>query len=235
MSFLPEKIESFDYYKEKLPLYLQNSYGFLEHFRIWYELLKSDKPETSVVNVGNLILYLMNIFDKDFLETIAGLEGSGAGEGDYGDTSDILDKLGDLFGVSRTFTCTYVDEHSQTVTEQLNLNNENFLILIKCQIIKNYCEGTYKQISDYYRAAGLNVFMFTYATDPATCYLYLVEILESDNYSEDVRTMFLAGMLRIESMGITYVNILTNPTVTGFLVWDTNESDKYWDEGAWAI
>ena len=62
MSFVPDKIKSYEWYYNKLPLYLKNSYGFSEHFKIWYELLISG-DKNGIVNVGDTLLYLFNIFD----------------------------------------------------------------------------------------------------------------------------------------------------------------------------
>ena len=33
------KLKSWNYYKEKIPLYIQNSYGIVEHFKILFDLL----------------------------------------------------------------------------------------------------------------------------------------------------------------------------------------------------
>ena len=142
-SILPKKLRTFNYYYNKLPLFLRNSYGFVEHFKIWYDLTYNNDNK-GIVNIGDLLLYLLNIFDKDYLETINNMEDS-----DNGNASDILDKIGLLFGVSRKFSVNYL-EGAQTVHEELSLNNEEFLILIKCQIIKNYCNGSEIQIQDYY-------------------------------------------------------------------------------------
>lgn len=225
-SILPRKLRTFNYYYNKLPLFLRNSYGFVEHFKIWYDLTYNNDNK-GIVNIGDLLLYLLNIFDKDYLETINNMEDS-----DNGNASDILDKIGLLFGVSRKFSVTYL-EGAQTVHEELSLNNEEFLILIKCQIIKNYCNGSEIQIQDYYESAGLNVYVLTSHVETATCYIHLAGVLEDPNYSNNIKAMFKAGLLRIESMGITYKNIVSE--LSGFLIWDSVTSGERWDEGVWTI
>lgn len=230
MSFVPDKIKSYEWYYNKLPLYLKNSYGFSEHFRIWYELLISG-DKNGIVNVGDTLLYLFNIFDKNFLQTIANLPDSGATEGNYGTVSDFLDKLGYLFGVIRNFSVTYKNDNNEDVTEDLSLNNEDFLLLIKAQIIKNYCEGTYEQIKGYYNSAGLDVFLIT-TEDGASAHLYLAATPDSTKYSLNVEKMFKSGLMRIESMGITYTEGVR--ALDWFLTWDSTKIKEYWDAGVWS-
>ena len=62
MTVLTEKLKSFDYYKNKLPMYLRSSDGFVSHFEIWYDLL-AGQNKNGVVNVCDTILNLLNIFD----------------------------------------------------------------------------------------------------------------------------------------------------------------------------
>ena len=229
MSFVPDKIKSYEWYYNKLPLYLKNSYGFSEHFKIWYELLISG-DKNGIVNVGDTLLYLFNIFDENFLQTIANLPDSGATEGNCGTVSDFLDKLGYLFGVIRNFSVTYKNDNNENVTEDLSLNNEDFLLLIKAQIIKNYCEGTYEQIKGYYNSAGLDVFLIT-TEDGASAHVYLGATPDSTKYSLNVEKMFKSGLMRIESMGITYTEGVR--ALDWFLTWDSTKAKEYWDAGVW--
>ena len=230
MSFVPDKIKSYEWYYNKLPLYLKNSYGFSEHFKIWYELLISG-DKNGIVNVGDTLLYLFNIFDENFLQTIGSLPDSGATEGNYGTVSDFLDKLGYLFGVIRNFSVTYKNDNNENVTEDLSLNNEDFLLLIKAQIIKNYCEGTYEQIKGYYNSAGLDVFLIT-TEDGASAHVYLGATPNSTKYSLNVEKMFKSGLMRIESMGITYTEGVR--ALDWFLTWDSTKAKEYWDAGVWS-
>lgn len=222
-SIMSDVLKSFDYYVEKLPMFLQESYGFIEHFRIWHDVLNA------TISASDETLCLLNIFDSDYLDKIRDLPDSGStGPTNYGTKSDILDKLGKFFGVNRTFSCTYEDT-SGTRTDQLTLNNEDFLLLIKGQIIKNYCEGTYEQLVQYYQNAGLRVFIIT-SSENATSALHLVELDEGD-YSDNVKKMFKAGLLRIASVGIKYNDYLVK--LTGFLTWDGELGGDVWDVGVW--
>lgn len=219
-SILSDKLKSFEYYKKKLPLYLQNSYGFQEHFKIWHEILTNN-----IVDNADILLNLLMIFDDNYLTYL--VENNAASQD--GSSSDILDKLGSIFGVTRKFTVNY-EEAGSPVVEELNLNNNDFLILIKAQIIKNYCEGTRKQIAEYYSSVGLQMFVQTDESSPATANLYLVESIPgtSYEYSENVEKMFLGGMLRIESVGIKYQEASID--VSRLLTWEDEEhlSQSYW-------
>lgn len=239
-SILPTTLKSFTYYVRKLPLFLQNSYGFVEHFRIWYDMMISETETQGAINVCDYILYLLDIFDENYLEAIAKLDGSGATfdeDGNiisYGTTSDILDKIGELFGVKRTFSVAYINDDYKQVTEEITLDNKDLLILIKAQIIKNYCEGTFEQIKGYYESAGLYIFVIT-SDVSATCNLFLADGGSTYNYSDNVVKMFKAGLLIIQSMGIQY--IVGKAEMTGFLVWseDSAMSNQVWDIGVWDI
>ena len=237
-SILPDKFKTFEYYKNKLPLFLQNSYGFIEHFRLWYDfMIVNRKPTESlsdrgVINTCDLILYLLDIFDEDFINVINSLDGASTNDNGVYDKSDILDKLGALMGVKRSFSVTYLTDEGEQVTEDITLDNNDFLILIKGQIIKNYCEGTYEQIRSYYENAGLAIYVTTGAI-PATSNLYLAKGDEL-GYSDNIVKMFKAGLLLIRSMGIQY-NFYT-AIVDGFLIWGeegTVASNQLWDIGVW--
>lgn len=224
-SIVPDKLKDFDYYKQKLPLYLQNSYGFIEHFRIWYDMYVGTGEYAGIIHVSDVLLSLLNIFDDDYLDYINNMP-----ESNSGTQSDILDKIGNLFGVKRQFSCTYFDNYNY-ITDELILNNEEFLILIKGQIIKNYCEGTYEQIEQYYNSTGLKICITTSELSNAESHTYLITTDDSD-YSDNIKKMFLAGMLRIESMGIKYIDIYSN--FSGLLRWDSGVVNEVWDAGVWA-
>lgn len=225
-SIIPEKLKDFEYYKNKLPLYLQNSYGFIEHFRIWYQILINGICDNAII-----LLNLINIFDGnyfDFLETIEGVQRTSY-------ECDILDKIGRLYGVNRQFRITYED-NNEIKTETILLNNQDFLTLIKTQIIKNYCEGTTEQINSYYKMIGLKMYVLS-ASEPATAYMYLPTSSSSSEYaySDNIKKMFLAGLLKIDSMGITYRYTFVD--IDRILLWDSlNEAaTNGWDGGEWAI
>lgn len=192
---------SFDYYKRKLPLYLQTCESFLSHFHIWHDFLQCIDTRSDV------LLASLNIFDNNWLV-----------ENQYNNSkdNDLLDKLASLYNVSRSFRITY-EKDNATTTETLTLNNEELLTLIRARIIKNYFDGSTEQIQQYY--AMLNIGEFAQITRTSgVCQIIYVTKDTTNNYSK----MFLAGLLTIESMGILYTRSLRQADVT-LMFWDSTE------------
>lgn len=238
MSILPSELRTFDYYVKKLPLYLQNSYGFIEHYRIWYDLMiANDSKYTGIVPIAETILYLLNIFDKDYLDNIVAMGDAEIPtdltnpQDKYGRQSDILDKIGALFGITRNFTCTYL-LNNVTQSKQVSLNNYDFLILIKVTMVKSYFDGTYEQWQSMYDDIGFTVVPVSSVDDPATCIVYLIQT-ESTQYSEDILALFLSELLFIESVGIRYIPTIVD--IANLLIWDGTDEASYWDEGKWSL
>lgn len=289
-SILPERLSMFEYYENKLPIWLKNSKTFKEHFRIWFDLMIQDVCYKGVINTVDWMLYLVNIFDNTdeyiasgknlYLENLLKLPGTkdtqtvldipdqvtvngkivtfnqvynathydvrldgdsiGLVRGEviehdpnrYGEHSDWLDKIGELFGVKRILSVQYT-ENNIAKTEQLNLNNEDFLKLIQCQIIKNYFDGSYEQIKKYYEKVGLRV-LYLNADEAATCNVYLLKTANSAfDYSENLRKLFLSGLMLIESAGIKYTTGVID--LDALLIWDKDVTATYtgWDYGEW--
>ena len=229
MSIIPQELRSFDYYLRKLPLFLRQSDTFIEHFRIWFDLLNGGSTAYSgIVDSADCLLYLLNIFDDDYIDTVNSLVGN-----ENGTVSDILDKLGALFGVHRVFSVTYKDDNDVIhEDEQLELNNQDFLTLIKAQIIKDYCDGTAEQIEQFYDSIGLKIYVITTDSN-ATASLYLAEFTGVNSYSDNIKKMFQAGILRINNLGIAYKDLTKE--LTGSLIWDAPAAAKQgWGKGLWA-
>ncbi len=235
MSVLVEKLKSFDYYKNKLPMYLQASDGFISHFEIWYDLL-AGQNKNGVVNVCDAILNLLNIFDKNFLNELIELEGTEVSdEHPYGIKSDILDKLASFFGFTRKFSCKYT-ENQQEFSKELDLDNEELLLLIKCQVLRSSYDGTYEQYKSFYENIGLEILLLTKEDYPSTVDLILAKVEgagpgEKGYHSENTEIMFKSNLLRVQSLGTTYNCTIVD--LTSFLIWD--DDNKLWDKGTWGI
>lgn len=209
-----ERLLDFEYYKKKLPLYMLNSEGIVEQFEIIFDLLKELNVSQDDVIKG------INVFDALYLEYINSLEDANSGL-----VSDILDKIGALFSVSRNFNLTYIDNGIST-TSELSLNNELFLTLIKARIIQNCFDGSREMANEFYKSANLPIYMFTNASSPASCDV----ILNSSeiDVSSDLRALFLSGLLTITSLGIHYTYSIDE--ISSLLIWDVFN----WNEGRWS-
>lgn len=210
-SLIPEILQDFEYYRRKLPMYLQQSECFQEHFKIWYDVLVGSNNNCGIVHNGEILINMLNIFADDYWTFLDTIEESSK----TSTTSDILDKLGLLFGVTRNITVTYTYEETTHTNEQLLLTNEELLMLIKAKIIQNYCEGTLQQMNAYYATTGLNIYVNT-SESPATANLYLVYYEEQE--LSNIDKLFLAEQLIIRSMGIKYNTQILIPSTV--LIWD---------------
>lgn len=215
---IPLEIREFRYYERKLPLYLRNDSCFIEHFRLWYELLMGEGDDSSNIAISefkgvsptsDLLLHLLNIYDQNFLETLSGLK-------DYDGNANILDLMGNLFGLRRTFSLEYYEDANATEKSQatVSLNDKEFLTLIKAQIIRNYCNGTYEQVMQYYVDAKLQILPVYNATLSASVDAYLNETAE---VTDNIDKLFRGGYLTVEHLGIHYTYTITS--LLNALVW----------------
>lgn len=200
MSILPEELQSFEYYRGLTPMYLQDVHGFLEQVKIWFN---STMQKSSILTCGTDVPCgveadsrtesIVSVIDKTF----AFLDIFNTSGQHLSESADILDKLASLFGVSRQFSVTIENEK-----KQLNLSDNDLLILIKCQIIKNFFNGTHEHLMRCFEIVNLPVMPLT-DTQPAHCKMYML-LQDENEVSQNVKDMFLSGMLSVESMGIYY-------------------------------
>ena len=215
---LPEKLKNWDYYKEKLPLYVRNSYGIKEHFYIIYGMMiELDKNEIEICDCFNL---LQKDYEHNVIEKYDALDGY-----DF----EFLDMIASIYGVNRYLDVSYTDKDNKVVRKTLKLTNQELYTCIKARIIQNNYDGSYKQAIEYYRSIGLSVQMFFDPTEAAKCDIYLDVSVSSD--SDNIRALFLAGMLTLKSVGITYNEMIVSFDNAG--VWDGTESHGKWDVATW--
>lgn len=197
-------LKEWSYYLNKLPIYLQNSYGFEEHFKILFDLL------TTLDSTEDEILSAFDILNVSFTPK-----------------DDTLDKIAELFGVRRTFDVIY-KEDNVTQTASLTLTNNELLKLIKAQIINNNFDGTYETANKFYKNMNLPVYLLQ-SGNAAEVYVMLDN---SAQLSNNEQIMFLANLFTIKSMGIIYNTSIVE--VSSIFIWDSEDSNRYWDEGRWA-
>ena len=223
---IDKELLDFQYYYNKLPVYLKNSYGFEEHFKIWFDLLSTmDSTEDNIMR-------FFDIFNPDYLSYIDELEGQG---------SDILDKIGKIFNIKRNLSVPYLDG-AEKKTKFVSLNNKDFLTFIRATIIKNYCNGSFEQVNNFYTNINLPI-IYIGTNSPATVNVVMLKTQGEDAISEEIQTLFKGGLLNIKSMGIIY----SNYTIVDFdslAIWDLvqktyvndyTNNDKGWDGGQWGI
>lgn len=214
---LLEKLKDFNYYKTKFPLYLRDSYGFLSHFEILWELINAVDNYSDSIFKGIDVLNLVYTDDNN-------------------EQDDLLDKIGYLYGISRTFSVTYTDESGAEVTSQLKLTNRLLLMLIKTRIIQNNYKGTYEESRTLYDKIGLPIVLLTGETRmTVNCYLELglITIKLTDDEIKDLQSLFKSGLFTLKSMGIIYNYSLND--VNQLAIWDSTNVSKQWDKGRWGF
>lgn len=210
-----EKTLEFEYYLKKLPLYLQNSYGFQEHFRMLFEIMKDTNT------TAKDLLNSLNLHDENYFENVGFIEKTE-------NVSDLLDKIGSLYGLNRYLDVDYIDENNISHHESLLLNNEEFLKLILVKSIQNSYEGTYENIKKLYNSINLPIIISS-GKNSGEIYLYL----QIDKFTTDnLKYLFLSGLLNIESIGIKYVN--RNIENLKLAEWNSEQTYKMWDVGVWS-
>lgn len=202
-----DKLKDFKYFYNKLPLYLQQSEGFLSHFEYWFELLQGiDKSADDIES-------MINVFDEDYLTKNP-------------NCSDFLDKIGLLYGVSRIMT---VDG------SRVELDDKLMLFVIKCQIIKNFFNGTFEQINKVYKDANLPIIYYTRGTMEVEIIFCAAEIPYTSAEINILYELFNNGFLIVKSMGVNYS--VDKLDVNQVLYWaDSNGSSvNYWDSRVWGV
>lgn len=215
---LIDKLKDWDYYCNKLPLYVRNSYGIKEHFEILYELMLTlDSNEDDICDCFN---FLQNDYENKIIKKYSSLDA-------YDFT--FLDMIASIYGISRALDVKYTDKDNNVIEKQLRLNNKELYTFIKTRIIQNNYDGSYKQAIEYYKSIGLNVQMFFDPTEAAKCDIYLDVSVSSA--SENIQALFLAGMLTLKSVGITYKEMIVSFDNTG--IWDGADSHGKWNAATW--
>lgn len=181
-----EDLLEFQYYLNRLSMFMKESYGITEQTELFYRQLKTVNEQFDIF-FNNL-----KIFDDKIVFL-----------------SDFLDLIGSYFECYRQFTIQLNGSYIQ-----INLqNNREFLDYIRCQIIKQNFKGTYDEIKRLYThyenreiKSGLVDLQFDYVLlqedqESLSCRIYFSNY---NNYTEQIKNLFLAGYLTIESMGINY-------------------------------
>lgn len=176
---LAPALQDFSYFQHKMPLYLQKSYGYIEHFRLWFNIL------TDLVNNADDIYDALDVFNENYVTYINSM----------GSTTEnaILDMIGNLIGISR-----FVRVGAEA---DATLTNEQFIYYIRMTIAQQFCDGSAESILQNYERAGLKVFMVN--KNPAQCGLVLNNA--NSDYDITIQGMFRMGLFTFKSAGINYI------------------------------
>lgn len=228
-NIVPDELQSFEYYKNKLPLYLRNSSAFLQHFKIWYDVLISDNK--GLLHVEETILSLLNVFDDNYHSNFVS-----------GQNFDMLDKIASLYGLKRKFAVQYIDSDLNEISKEISLTDDEFLLFIRIQIIRNNFDGSREQMIDLYKMLNLNISLRSGTVDADTAATCTVGFLMDDTiYTENIYDMIKSKLFLIESAGITY-DVITSTDWSSIIKWDdddvgwtisTNEDVSEISRGVW--
>lgn len=216
---LIDKLKDWQYYYKKLPLYMRNSYGIQDHFKMIFDFM------ITLEDIEENVCEAFDILQDNYIDIIAKYDSID------GYDFEVLDILGAIYGVNRSLNVTYENTVHSIVNKALYLTNKEFYMLIKARIIQNNYDGTYEQARNYYDNIGLPIYMFS-SSNPAECYLYLGS---NENTSDNLRSLFLANLLTLKSVGITYIRHEIDIAKMG--IWadatDTPNSNNSWDVSVW--
>ena len=212
-----EKLRTWNYYLNKLPLYLQNSWGIDEHFYMLYELL------TQLDNASGEILKCFDVFNSDFANFMLSTS-------DNIYSFDMLEKLARIYGVNRYLDIEYT-ENLVVYKKQLKLTNNELLTLLLSKIILNNFDGTYEQLHELYNKINLPIYIFTNISLLPTVYLYL-DSSRLSTVSENILDLFKAGYFTLPSLGIKYECVAIN--ISAIASWNSVEQKQFWNEGLWS-
>lgn len=231
---LTQKLKEWTYYKQKLPLYIQSSYGMLEYFKTIYDLLKQvDDTEDSIHASFTIMSINVDKCKNGDEKELAKIK------------SDVLDKIGNLLNISRLFSFTYIEEGTKKTYDTNNnqyvgsdglthhgLDDVSYLRLLQIKVLMKQFIGTYKSLRSSYMITlqdnKFDIPIYIIANqNPATCDCYLVLDTES-SFSDIEKKMFMAGLYTPNIIGITYIFHIVNSNLA---VWDTIE--RTWDIATW--
>lgn len=221
---LDKKLLSEQYYTDKTSLFLQNSYGILDHYAMLITILQE---------VDATYDELLECFDITSDEMFLKIESMST------DEADILDKFAHLYDVDRQMTITYIEE-GQEIKRDVTLNNFELWVLIKAQILQNNFDGSYAQMREYYDKMKLPVFILTSTTSgQASVFLDLTsgitigQTVYSFADNANIEYLFKAGYLTLKSMGIVYSH--STISLSTVAIWDSQESARSWDNARWGL
>lgn len=216
-----EKLKTWEYYQNKIPLFLRNSHGMDEHFKIFFDILKNC-DEISDEVLSGFDLFNEN-YEKNYIEKYEKLNN------DDTYSLDILDKIGKIYGINRYFDVKYIDENGQETTKELKLTNKELYKLILSKIILLNYDGTYSMARELYDKIGLPIYMFT---DNSANVKLILDTGNQTTITQNIKDLFYANMFTLKSLGITYT--IFEADISKLAIYDSTDENLSWDKGIWS-
>ena len=238
---LDENLLTFDYYKNLTPMYLQQSYGFLDIFKIYYDLGFAENEETTDIDglfASNETIASENtivgkpkyieFYNLSIIEFIEKLFNS-LDVYSKNVNKDVLYKLCNFFGISKNVRVHFYDYTAEEwVTKNLSLTDDELLLYLKCKIIQNRYDGTAKMANDLYDRVGLPIFMVTRTNNEAYCQVWLL-MYDDTQFSQNIQELFLSGLLTLKSVGVRYSHRIQ--VATNIALFDSTDTNRGFDKG----
>ena len=212
---LPTKLKTLDYYLKKMTLFIRNSYGIEDQMNTTFGFLS--QIDTTI----DTFFTQLNLLSDTGINAINALSTT---------ESDILDKVAAIYGLTRTFDLSYVDPITGPALRKITLTNTELQMLIKAKVVQNHYDGTYLTCKEFYENVDLPIYEYT-SSQPATVEVYLDQTQGID-FTDNVVSMFLAGLFTIKSMGLKYICQTINDPVIA--TWDNTNRLQVFDKGVWA-
>lgn len=158
-NFLPEELQTFDFYLKSMSLFLKESYGISDRCKMYFDILMN------LINTGDtFLLKYLNIYSLDlqgnpnYFEN-TGIDpnwtpNSGTPDGGYW-----LDLLASIFGLSRTVRCA-IRKNGTTWEEVtpayfITLSNYELMLYLQATIAKNSFDGSLISLREIYTGSTI--------------------------------------------------------------------------------
>lgn len=206
-----DKLLTPEYYHSRMSLFMRNSYGMIDRCNTYVGILKN------LYETGSNLLNRFNVFLNEDYFTINNV--------DENSTEDeMLDVIASIFCINRKIKIKYVDADGilndkvvdKEYTEEIVLTNRDLLAYIQVIIIKNNFQGTNEELQYLYNGTKTHYLVqnlgliYTWcnstmgSTQPLECLIYFKNVNDYLTTRPNIVKMFYAGLLTIESLGITY-------------------------------
>ena len=221
---ISKELRNWKYYWDKFPLYFKNSNGIIEHFQILFDLLVQND------DLYDELFEFLNVFDVNSKKNM-----------------DILLKIGALYGFpSKNITFNFQINVGQgyittnnNVKTNITLSDEEYLILILCQIVKNNYESTFEDMNHLYNIINKNydIRLNVVKSSAGSTYPYSIIINEYPTEEHINYYYLLVGdLITLNSLGVYLQPLVENHSYYMYYN-DNNEVDAStwdkWDGGYW--